>query len=170
MLPYYSAIFEPSITDFYSWVIPKERFLILGSALSPGKNVYQKFLKLKEQLGNYGYRLGESVNQESTVLVRPGGTRDIQTGAGQALLIGEAAGLISPSSAEGLSYAFVSALLAAKALSGGLHDPAISYHRMTASLRSNIIRKRIKSSIIYFAPTRRAIMASGLLSIKLENS
>lgn len=169
MLPYYSAIFEPSITDFYSWVIPKERFLIVGSALSPGKNASQKFLKLKEQLGNYGYRLGESVKQESAALLRPGGTRDIQTGAGQAILIGEAAGLISPSSAEGLSYAFVSALLASKALSDGLHDPALRYHRMTVSLRSNIKRKRIKSSIIYCAPTRRAIMTSGFFTIKLDD-
>ena len=169
MLPYYSAIFEPSITDFYSWIIPKERFLILGSALSPGKNVSQNFLKLKKQLGNYGFNLGESVKQESAALLRPGGSREIQTGSGQAVLIGEAAGLISPSSAEGLSYAFVSALLASKALSGGLHDPATRYHRMTASLRRNINRKRIKSAIIYYAPTRRAIMASGFSTIKLES-
>jgi len=35
--PFYTSVFDRSITDFYSWIIQKEEFLIVGSALSAGK-------------------------------------------------------------------------------------------------------------------------------------
>ncbi|MGE5654476.1 MAG: oxidoreductase, partial [Bacillota bacterium] len=32
-LPYFTAIFDPRLTDFYAWTIPKEDYLLLGAAL-----------------------------------------------------------------------------------------------------------------------------------------
>jgi flavin-dependent dehydrogenase len=32
---YYAAIFDPDITDFYAWTIPKEDYLLVGAALIP---------------------------------------------------------------------------------------------------------------------------------------
>lgn len=46
-LPYYSAIFEQSITDFYAWTIPKDGSLIFGAALPIGQNPMDRFERLK---------------------------------------------------------------------------------------------------------------------------
>ena len=166
VMPYFSAIFEPDITDFYSWIIPKENFLILGAALPPGKTARLNYSKLRQALNHYGFKLENSVKQESAPILRPTRPGEILTGKGQVLLIGEAAGLISPSSAEGLSYAFTSALFASKALDEGLFNPEKRYQKMTSSLSKNISQKLIKSSLMYFTPARRAIMASGLFTMK----
>jgi geranylgeranyl diphosphate/geranylgeranyl-bacteriochlorophyllide a reductase len=166
IMPYYSAVFEPAITDFYSWIIPKENFLVLGAALTPDRNAFQRYSLLKKQLNQYGFSFGKAVKEESALILRPARSGEIFTGRGQAILIGEAAGLISPSSAEGLSYAFNSALLASEALSSELYNPVTGYNKLAASLRNNIKLKLLKSSLIYCTPTRRAGMTSGLFSIK----
>lgn len=96
MMPYYAAVFDPAITDFYSWTIPKENFLVLGAALPPDQNAFQKYLMLKERLNQYGFNFKKAVRQESALILRPALTGEIFTGRGQVILIGEAAGLISP--------------------------------------------------------------------------
>jgi len=170
VMPYFSAIFEPSITDFYAWIIPKENNLVLGAALPPGKDAYHGFSRLKQLLNQYGFKLENSIKQESAPVLRPTKTGEILTGKGNVMLIGEAAGLISPSSAEGLSYAFSSALLASRSLNEGLVEPAARYRSMAGSLYSNINHKLIKNFLMYFAPSRRAIMASGLFTMKPEKN
>ncbi|MGM0688784.1 MAG: FAD-binding protein [Bacillota bacterium] len=170
VMPYFSAIFEPSITDFYSWIIPKENCLLLGAALPPGKDAYQKFSRLKQKLNHYGFNLEDSIKRESAPVLRPTRSGEILMGSNRVLLIGEAAGLISPSSAEGLSYAFTSALLASRSLKEGLINPAARYQKMARPLYRNINHKLIKSSLMYFAPSRRAIMASGFFTMNVENT
>jgi flavin-dependent dehydrogenase len=169
-MPYYSAIFEPSITDFYSWIIPKENNLVMGAALPTGKDARLRYSKLKELLNNYGFNLNNSIKQESAVVLRPTRPGEILTGRSQVLLIGEAAGLISPSSAEGLSYAFTSALYASKSLDQGLEAPASRYQKLSRPLVRNISNKLIKNYLMYSPPLRRSIMASGLFTMKVENA
>ena len=53
--------------------------------------------------------VGKTIARESAVINRPVSTSPIYNGAGGVALLGEAAGWISPSSAEGFSYAFKSA-------------------------------------------------------------
>lgn len=166
--PYFSAIFDPAVTDFYAWTIPKEKTLLLGAALAPGRTAAAKFTLLKEKLEVRGYCLKEVIKRESALLLRPR-TGEILTGRQGALLIGEAAGWISPSSAEGLSYAFASALLAAKALSGGLLPAAAEYRKLSAPLRGKIFLKNIKAPFICYPPLRRLIMTSGLSSMAVDN-
>ena len=48
--PFFSAIFDKEITDFYSWTIPKDGKLILGGALQTGKEAHAKFELLKNKL------------------------------------------------------------------------------------------------------------------------
>lgn len=170
IMPYFSAIFEPAITDFYSWIIPKENYLIMGAALTPGKSARHRYSRLKQALNNYGFNLENSIKQESALVLRPTGPGQIVTGRNQVLLIGEAAGWISPSSAEGLSYAFTSALFAYQSLNEGLVAPTERYQKIARSLSRNISNKLIKSSLMYCAPSRRAIMASGLFTMKVENN
>lgn len=167
--PYFSAIFDPEISDFYSWTIPKEDTLILGSALKPGKNAPAQFNRLKEKLAAFGYPLGEKIGRESTLMLRPVRNGQVFWGRRGALLIGEAAGLISPSSAEGLSYAFASALVAARAFDRGLVSAAERYERMAKSLKRNIFLKNIKAPAMYCAPLRKAIMRSGMLGMKVNS-
>lgn len=83
-------------------------------------------------------------------------------------MIGEAAGFISPSSAEGISYAFKSALALANALSQGIESWQDLYEKNTAKLRRNIILKNLKSPFMYNKTLRKFVMKSGLKSIALN--
>lgn len=63
------------------------------------------------------------------MVLRPRSFFDFCPGKGGAFLIGEAAGFISPSSLEGISYAMESADMLSRALSK--EDPVSAYRRMT---------------------------------------
>lgn len=165
----YGAIFDDEITDFYSWTIPKENLLILGSALKPGIDAHSKFELLKQKLSKYGYDFKKSIRKNGAYLVRPVRKAQICVGKNRIALIGEAAGLISPSSAEGLSYAFRSALALARALEGGIEGYGELYNRNLGSLMRNIIVKNLKSPAMYNGYLRKLIMKTGLMSIDIEN-
>lgn len=116
---YYGAIFDKEITDFYSWTIPKENQIILGTAIKSGDDALEKFELLKTKLKKYGYGFDKSIKKNGAYLARPVNLDQICTGRNRVALIGEAAGFISPSSAEGFSYAFRSSLAFANALEQG---------------------------------------------------
>lgn len=165
--PHFSAIFDPAITDFYAWTIPKGEALLLGAALAPGKTAAAKFDLLKKKLSPYGYRLNRAIKKESALILRPR-PGQVFTGREGILLVGEAAGWISPSSAEGLSYAFAGALPAAKALLRGGPNAAAVYHKLTTPLVRNIFLKNMKAPFMYRPLLRRIVMASGLASMEIE--
>jgi len=52
--PYYSAIFDSDISDFYSWIIPKEDSLIIGSAIKEDENIRENHNFLIEKLKRKG--------------------------------------------------------------------------------------------------------------------
>lgn len=166
-LPYFSAIFDSEITDFYSWTIPKENHLIIGTALKPGVDAAVKFELLKRKLGNYGFKMGKSVMKEGAFILRPSSTSQIRIGMGRIFFIGEAAGWISPSSAEGLSYAFRSALALAKSLQHGPKDAYQGYLKASMPMRLNIVMKNLKSPFMYHPWLRNIVMTSGLDSINV---
>jgi geranylgeranyl reductase len=163
VIPYYGAVFDSRITDFYSWTISKDKYLIIGSALKPAKDARQKFENLKLNLKDFGFRFGKPVKREGAWIVRPRKS-DIITGNDRAALIGEAGCFISPSSAEGLSYAFKSAYELAASLNEGIDGFQMRYRKRIAGLANNIALKRLKSSIMYNKTLRSIIMKSGLLS------
>lgn len=167
---YYGAIFDKEITDFYSWTIPKENYLILGSALKPGKDAYEKFILLKEKLKRYGFEFNNLVKKEGAYLLRPTKTDQICRGNSKIALVGEAAGFISPSSAEGLSYAFRSSLALARALDNGIEGYNNKYSLNIKSLERNIMFKNLKSPAMYNKYLRKAIMKTGILSIGIETN
>lgn len=165
---YYSAIFDPDITDFYSWTIPKEEFLLVGSALIPQDNVIQRFELLKEKLGSLGFELGETVKRNGAYILRPAGAKQICLGRENVLLIGEAAGWISPTSAEGLSYAFRSALALAKSYKENPQALLERYRRNTRRLRLNILMKNAKAPFMFQPGLRKLALRSGVMSTKIE--
>ncbi len=168
-LPHLSALFDPEISDFYMWTIPKGEALIVGAALPPGPDAVARFERLKGHLAEFGFKLGDTLRRESAVLSRPVRGRQICRGNGGIALVGEAAGWISPSSAEGFSYAFSSAMALADAFRESPSSPAAAYARRTAGLRRNIILKNLKSPLMYTAWLRRLLMWSGLNSVSIRN-
>jgi flavin-dependent dehydrogenase len=89
----------------------------------------------------------------------------IYNGKNNIALIGEAAGWISPSSAEGISYAFRSAVALAEALETGLKDFPGRYAGKTKGLRMNILLKGLKSPFLYGPLLRKLVMKSGIKSM-----
>ncbi len=165
--PYFSSIFDPEITDYYCWTIPKDSHLVIGAALKPRDQTAERFELLKKKLRDYGFEFGRPVSREGAFILRPQTTRQVCTGTRGMVLIGEAAGWISPSSAEGLSYAFRSARLLAEALHAGLEGCERRYYRATMSLRRNILLKILKSRVVFNPSLRGMIMKLGIRSMDI---
>ncbi len=165
--PCYTAVFDPAVTDFYAWAIPKGDRIVVGAALRPGSGAPTRFGALLAALPGLGVRLGRSFGREGTLLHRPRGAGEIVTAGAHVALVGEAAGFVSPSSAEGVSYALRSAHALARALGPGLEGWQARYARETASLRWNVRVKALKSPVLYVPLLRRVAMASGARAIEV---
>jgi flavin-dependent dehydrogenase len=128
----------------------------------------EKFTRLKTKLSAYGMNFGKTIFREGTLILRPVKQNQLFTGKKGIALLGEAAGWISPSSAEGLSYAFRSALMLAGALRGSPDGFEKRYHEKTRKLRRNIFFKNLKSIVIFNPILRKLIMNTGLQSITVS--
>ncbi|MGA2063893.1 MAG: FAD-binding protein [Thermoguttaceae bacterium] len=163
--PYFSAIFDPAITDYYCWTIPKGDRLLVGAALGPQHGAGERFAALKEKLAGLGFRLGRTVWREGGLLRRPRSMAQLGSAEGRVALVGEAGGWISPSSAEGLSYAMRTALALAEALGPGLDGCGPRYRRTLRGLAWNILLKNLKARWIFQPLLRRLALQSGLNSL-----
>jgi flavin-dependent dehydrogenase len=167
--PFYSCIFDAGITDSYAWGLTKDSFFIFGGAFSleTGK---QDFEALKVKLRPYGFQLDNPVKTEACLALRPFGPRNYCYGDSHAFLIGEAAGFISPSSLEGISYAIDSGYLLSQCLNDLDHDPGWAYRRGTRKIRLKLFAKYLKRPFMYHPFCRKLIMKSRLLSIPIRKS
>lgn len=102
-----------------------------------------------------------------TYLLRPQSSKQINIGRGRIALVGEAAGFISPSSAEGFSYAFRSALALADSLVEDFEGWEYIYKKKTIELERNITLKILKSPFIYNKRLRKLVMKTGLKSVNV---
>ena len=165
----YLAFFHPAITDFYGWVIPKRGATLLGVAFPPpgrlAAPIPQRMRDARQALERFGCTFPETGVRRGCVVLRPS-YRDIWLGGDGVFCVGEAAGLISPSSAEGISYAFASAAALARALEvHAAAGPVLrAYRRGTLALRLGIAAKNAKSFVMYTPALRRAVMRSGVLA------
>jgi len=140
-------IYDNDITDFYSWVIPKNDNLVIGSALlkeNPNKKFQLFKNKLKEKLGISGL----ISKKEGAVINRPKNREDIYLGNENIFLIGEAAGLISSSTAEGISFALRSGFNCAKAIIDNSKNPLRTYQDLSSPLVDEISSKLKKSEML----------------------
>jgi flavin-dependent dehydrogenase len=168
--PYYSAIFDRMITGFYCWTIPKDDLLIIGAALPPDHDAIRRFRDFKEKLEQYGFQLGRVYRREGAFLLRPENIGQVYTGSQTLALIGEAAGWISPSSAEGISYALRSSLSLANALSEGPEGFQQRYRRSSWKLYANLAGKHLKTPFMHNPWLRQIGLRSGLCSLHINKT
>ena len=167
-MPYFSTLFDREITDHYCWTIPKGNYLVIGAALRPKEAAYDKFTLFKKKLKDWGFRFGKTTRREGAFILQPMRIKQLSTGTKGIALLGEAAGWISPSSAEGISYAFRSALILAHVLRKALDNFEDHYYRKTKKLRRNIFLKGLKSHFIFNPYLRKMVMRSGLNSMDIS--
>lgn len=159
---HFGVYFDSGLTDFYGWSIPKDDALLLGVALPPGPGLLARFQDLKARLERRGMAFGRLLRREAHPILRPGFATHPGGEPGSPLLIGEAGGFISPSSAEGFSYAFRSAIVAAQVLNGGLDRAAARFGLASAGLRWDLRLKCLKAPFMYHPLLRNLILASGI--------
>lgn len=162
--PFYGAIFDRELTDCYGWLISKGDALILGAAF-PQDRAAERFIRLKEKLTARGIPFGARLRREGCLVSRPKGPHHFCTGKQNIFLIGEAAGFISPSSLQGISYALDSGAMLAKALAPGLDGADRRYRHLTASTQAKLLGKMVKNPVLYTPFIRSCILRSGFASI-----
>ncbi len=165
-MPYFTAIFDEEISDFYSWIIPKEDYILLGSALRPKQNTREKHDILKKKLTYLGFNFDNKVKTEGAYIFRPKKGSQFYVGRDGIALVGEASGAISPSSAEGISYALKSSLYLAQSLEKGIDGFLDRYKHKVKDIKLNLLIKNSKSPVMYNPFLRKLAMKLGLQSIK----
>lgn len=164
----YVGIFDPEVTDFYAWSIPKNRHLVLGAAIPYGESVHRKFELLKSKLESHGLHFKEPVRREAGQIVRPLCIRSMFPGSDRVLLVGEAAGLISPSSAEGIGAALASAYQLYRVFTHGDGSKEFDlgeYRRNLRRLRWSLWLKIVKIPFMFHPGLRRCVMLSSLTAL-----
>ncbi len=156
--PCYEVYFDGTLTDFYGWTIPKNKTSIIGIALK-GKGAKEKYEQyLKKVLGE-DYK---ETNRKSAVIVRPRKKTDYKVEKfGKVFFVGEAAGFISPSSAEGYSYAFKSAEALAHSINSK-KSTKNEYRKRARKIKIELTFKRLKSVFMYNRSLRNLIFKLGL--------
>jgi flavin-dependent dehydrogenase len=174
---FYSCIFDSGLTSACAWSLPKNGAFILGGAFAP-KHALASFRALKERLSasaDFPVR-GARTRVEACAALRPAPFR-VCAGGGEAgegvFLAGEAAGLISPGSFEGISYALESGRrLAAVFLAGrgGADTPAFfhsAYRRALFPLVLKLAARSLRAVFMYQPLLRFLVMKSGVTSQSL---
>ena len=162
--PYYISIFRSAVTPFFGWFIPKSgEEGAVGAAFPPdvrgsGAELLAPFL---EHLQVAGLAL-TPVSFRGCRLSHPRYSRELWLGAGCVLACGEAAGLVSPSSGDGISYALASGKAAAEALR---HPPQHLLRAYRQALRPELaeLRRNMVKARLLARPGWRRVAAALLL-------
>ena len=181
--PHYGSVFDASLTDFYGWTIPKADSLLVGAAFPAGTpDLPGRFDTLVERVREAGFAVGKERSRASAAVLRPSSPTQLLAGDDAVLLAGEAAGLISPSSAEGISYALRSAAALAESIhaaaeeqaawprpppvaDGHLPGAARRYRTAVAPVALSVALRIGKSGVISTPVVRHALMRSGWRSL-----
>jgi flavin-dependent dehydrogenase len=166
-MPSYSCIYDPETSDSCSWTIRKDGYVIFGGAfdIKGGREAYFKQKARVEE--HLGHSFGEAVKIEACLLTSPRKQQDFIFGKDGVFLIGEAAGLISASSFEGISSAFLSGKYLADAFASKSDPDKVlkTYKKKTTKLRLKLFFKIPKMKILCSPLLRKIIMKSGICSI-----
>lgn len=171
--PYYFCIFDNATSPSCSWIFFKGKMMVFGGAFASA-HCREAFELQKQKLIEKGV-VSDSVFQtpvktEACMVSRPHFLNGICRGVDNAFLIGEAAGFISPSSLEGISFALSSAESLAQAFTERRGSSAIlrSYIRKTNKLCLKVKGKCIKRPFMYHQFLRTCILKTGIGAIKMK--
>ncbi|MFA6941130.1 MAG: hypothetical protein WCQ54_09145 [Clostridiaceae bacterium] len=168
--PFYTSIFDKEITDYYSWIIQKDGFLLIGTAVPINEDANLKFNLLIVKLKKKGFDIGEFYKKTGTLIMRTRKLKEISLADGNIALIGEAAGLISPSSAEGISYALKSAVFLAESINRNYKEFKSDYVKAARKIKINIFIKNLKIPFMYNSLLRKLVMKSKIFSMDIKKS
>ncbi|MBN8709578.1 MAG: geranylgeranyl reductase family protein [Verrucomicrobia bacterium] len=136
----------------YAWVFPKHDHLSVGIlSITPRYRDLQK--RLEEYLARLA--LGTVVKVERHGWMIPLAPRREPLARGRILLVGDAAGLVDPITAEGISNSLLSGQLAAAALLESRFDPASAARRYLGLLRPAILNELRAARLLYQHPRLR---------------
>jgi len=130
--------------------------------------VDRKNEELKKKIKNKGVFFDKLIKKEACFVFLNKSFFSTCTGKKGAYLIGEAAGMISPSSLEGISYSMKSSKILAKILNKGIKNTGYKYFVKTLGIRINLLLKILKMPFMYNRFLRMTVMKSGLKSIKIN--
>jgi len=150
-------IYDNEITDFYSWLIPKKNYLILGCALEKGSKIEDKMNIFTDKLKRKTNISGKVIKKESAILSRPENKNQIFLGKDNIFLIGEAAGFISSNTGEGISFALRSGYNCASAINSNSKNTLSVYKKFSKKLIKET-KEKIKKSSSFSSPRKRKIM------------
>ncbi len=142
----YECFFDEKTSDYYGWSIPKKGKTLVGFAVEQ-KDAIKKFEAFKSENG-----FGKRCAREGAFILRPGFLHQVLCEEGL-FLIGEAGGYISPSSAEGFSYAFRSAKILADS-----NFEVKKFKQKMKLIQFDIFYKNLKAILMYTPFLRRLIM------------
>ena len=168
--PLYACFFDERLTDCYGWAVSKDGALVFGAAF-PRENASRAYELLRERAGQFGFILKNPLRTEACQVLRPERARDFRVGTPEgAFLLGEAAGFISPSSLEGMSYALDSAEKLAAIFNAGGKDCDVAslfgqYRAGTRKIRLKLLTKILKNPFMYNPQLRTLVMKSGITAI-----
>ncbi len=167
-IPAYACIFDKDTSDSCSWLIRKDGQTIFGGAFAKehGRAAFEaQKARLERHLG---ISFGQPLKTEACQVCSPRRMRDFITGSDGIYLLGEAAGLISASSFEGISSAMLSGRMLARAFMEKQPEKiARAYRKATRKLRFKLYTKTIKRQILCSPALRFAIMKSGVQSVRV---
>lgn len=169
----YYGFFDERITDYYGWALQKDREVLVGAALEIDGQVHEKFdAMIRKIKQDKILELSSPSVREGAILLRPLRIKQLNFAGESVALIGEASGSISPTSAEGFSYALRTArLLANSILHHGANEKALkAYDRSCWSVRFSILFKLLKYPGMYHPVLRQWVMKSGITSTRRKEA
>ena len=171
--PYYSCVFDHATSPSCSWIFFKDGYLVFGGAFEPAycrKAFEEQKRKLIERGIVPGSVFEHPVKTEACMVSRPHMFHGICQGKETAFLLGEAAGFISPSSFEGISYALASGEALAKSFreSKTKKDVQKKYRCKTARLKLKVQIKCIKHPFMFQKLLRALVLKSGIGAIPIK--
>lgn len=167
-VPFFSCVFDSKNSDSYSWSLSKNGCFIFGGAYDK-REAKVEFENQKQKLRSYGIDLSKPIKREACFLYRLRRAKDFRPGKGNIVMLGEAAGFISPSSYEGISGALNSSYILSSVFNERSKDILKRYKKATRKLRVKYILKILKARILDNKVLRKYIMKSGIQSMKVVN-
>ena len=176
--PLYACVFDRKNTDCYSWALQKDGKFIFGGAY-PNKKPRERFENQKKELEKYGFKFGEPIKTEACLVLRPKNSASFNFGKDNVFLLGESAGLVSPSGLEGISSALLSGRYLADAFNAELKNQGSRYEvnakfvrkrylKKAKKIKARLLLKLIKCIPMYNTVLRKLVMKSGLTSIPVD--